>query len=121
MLHNEMFKKSKEQNMKNIRELTTASSNQPLCSNDKENILLTEEEIREYFKLIEHEKILDQELTNLKIEETEFRSIQETMDLLHKYNEIKDVTQMVIGAIAVLNKTTIKNLYDQYGLSLEDH
>lgn len=75
--------------MKNIRELTTASSNQPLCSNDKENILLTEEEIREYFKLIEHEKILDQELTNLKIEETEFRSIQETMDLLHKYNEIK--------------------------------
>lgn len=120
MLHNEMFKKSKEQNMKNIRRLTTASSNQPLCSNDKENILLTEEEIREYFKLIEHEKILDQELTNLKIEETEFRSIQETMDLLHKYNEIKDVTQMVLGAIAVLNKTTIKNLYDKYDLSLED-
>lgn len=115
----EMFKKSNEQNMKNIRGVNTPRSNQSLHSNN-ENTLLTEEEIREYFKLVEYEKMLDQELSNLRMEETEFRSTQETMDLLHKYNDIKDVTQMVLGAIAVANKTTIRNLYKQYDLSLEE-
>lgn len=115
----EMFKKSNEQSMKNIRGVNTPRSDQSLHSNNK-NILLTEEEIREYFKLVEYEKMLDQELSNLKMEETEFRSTQETMDLLHKYNDIKDVTQMVLGAIAVANKTTIRNLYKQYDLSLEE-
>ncbi|XP_043519981.1 DNA repair protein SWI5 homolog [Frieseomelitta varia] len=120
MLYNQMFKKSGKQNMKAVREIDTASSSQTLYSNDKENILLTEEEIREYFQLIEYEKTLDQELSNLKNEEAEFRSTQETMNLLHKYNDIKDVTQMVLGAIAVATNTTIKNLYKQYNLSLED-
>lgn len=115
----EMFKKSNEQSMKNIRGVNTPRSDQSLHSNNK-NILLTEEEIREYFKLVEYEKMLDQELSNLRMEETEFRSTQETMDLLHKYNDIKDVTQMVLGAIAVANKTTIRNLYKQYDLSLEE-
>lgn len=115
----EMFKKSNEQSMKNIRGVNTPRSNRSLHSNN-ENILLTEEEIREYFKLVEYEKMLDQELSNLRMEETEFRSTQETMDLLHKYNDIKDVTQMVLGAIAVANKTTIRNLYKQYDLSLEE-
>ena len=115
----EMFKNSNEQSMKNIRGVNTPRSDQSLHSNNK-NILLTEEEIREYFKLVEYEKMLDQELSNLRMEETEFRSTQETMDLLHKYNDIKDVTQMVLGAIAVANKTTIRNLYKQYDLSLEE-
>ncbi|CAL7938088.1 unnamed protein product [Xylocopa violacea] len=116
-----MFKKSMGRNVKNTRGVNIASSDRPSSSsNDKENILLTEEEIREYNELVEREKILDQELSDLKAQEIKFRSSQETMNLLHKYNDIKDATQMILGAKAVLNGTTIRDLYEQYGLSMEE-
>lgn len=45
---------------------------------------------------------------------------RETMDLMHKYNEIKDATQVVLGAIANIEGVTVKELHYQFQLPLKD-
>ena len=39
---------------------------------------------------------------------------------LHEYNEIKDVGQILLGKIAETKGVTTSNLYEQYGLTLND-
>ncbi|XP_055607981.1 DNA repair protein SWI5 homolog [Uranotaenia lowii] len=41
------------------------------------------------------------------------------MDLLHKYNDIKDATQKVLGALAVLEGVTVKEMHEKYNLPLD--
>lgn len=41
------------------------------------------------------------------------------MDLLHKYNDIKDAAQTVIGAIANVRGVTIKSLHNELNLPLD--
>ncbi|KAG0204050.1 swi5-like zinc finger protein [Mortierella sp. GBA30] len=38
---------------------------------------------------------------------------------LHRYNEIKDVGQIILGKCAEIEGTTIKEQYGQYGLDLD--
>ncbi|XP_017765208.1 PREDICTED: uncharacterized protein LOC108554438 [Eufriesea mexicana] len=121
MLCNKISKKSKGPNMKDIRGIYVASLNPPMCSNDQENALLTEEEIHKYFMFLNHKKILDQELFNLRIKGTEFASIQETVDVLYKHDNIKNVTEMVIGILTIANRITFKSLYKQYDSYLVKH
>lgn len=45
---------------------------------------------------------------------------KEIMDLLHQYNEIKDGTQIIIGALANFENTTIKSLHERYNLPMDD-
>ncbi|XP_076242218.1 DNA repair protein SWI5 homolog [Calliopsis andreniformis] len=120
MSGNEGRTSTEEKNRKDIGEMNIAKLDRPMNSIDKEKISLTEEETREYFELLELEKGLDRELSDLRRQEKEFRSTEETMNLLHKYNDIKDATQTVMGAIAIANRTTVKNLYQHYGLSAEE-
>ncbi|EIN14273.1 hypothetical protein PUNSTDRAFT_129905 [Punctularia strigosozonata HHB-11173 SS5] len=35
---------------------------------------------------------------------------------LHRYNEAKDATQILIGRLAVLKDTTIRKIHEDYGL-----
>lgn len=120
MSRNGDCKQFKEQNTKNIRGVNVAKLNQSTCLIGKENVFLTEEEIREYFELKEFEKVLDRELSDLRIQDREFCSTEETMDLLHRYNDIRDATQAIMGEIAVANATTVRSLYLRYGLSAEE-
>ena len=90
-----------------------------LTGNDT-NPALTEEENRKYSQLVEVERALDRKLSDLRNQEKEFRSTEETLDLLHKYNDIKDATQVLMGAIAVAEGTTVGNLYRRYGLSAKE-
>jgi len=39
---------------------------------------------------------------------------------LHKYNEIKDIAQMVIGKLAEIENTTTKKLYEKFDMDMED-
>eukprot|EP00475_Leptophrys_vorax_P028015 TRINITY_DN4021_c0_g1_i1.p1 TRINITY_DN4021_c0_g1~~TRINITY_DN4021_c0_g1_i1.p1 ORF type:complete len:102 (-),score=39.12 TRINITY_DN4021_c0_g1_i1:214-519(-) len=39
---------------------------------------------------------------------------------LHKYNDVKDMCQMLLGKLAVVEKCTLKDLYQRYDLELED-
>ncbi|KDQ12064.1 hypothetical protein BOTBODRAFT_176827 [Botryobasidium botryosum FD-172 SS1] len=40
--------------------------------------------------------------------------------LLHEYNEAKDAAQMLMGKIAGIKQTTVKQLHEDYGLELDD-
>ncbi|XP_046143171.1 NHL repeat-containing protein 2 [Osmia bicornis bicornis] len=104
-----MFRKKipKTSNEENSKDKTGANV---VETNRKEHMSLTESEKHEYLQLSELERILDQELSDLTIQEKEFSSTEETMDLLHKYNDIKDITQAVMGTIAVSNGTTVRRL-----------
>lgn len=42
------------------------------------------------------------------------------IDALHEYNEIKDVGQMLLGKIAELEGTTTTDLYERFGLDLDN-
>lgn len=43
----------------------------------------------------------------------------EIMDLLHKYNDIKDATQIIVGALATLEQVTIKEIHERLNLPLD--
>jgi hypothetical protein len=48
------------------------------------------------------------------------KCIQDHMKLLHDYNEIKDIGQIVIGKIAEIKGCTSREIYLEYGLDLND-
>ncbi|XP_065175609.1 DNA repair protein SWI5 homolog [Sycon ciliatum] len=52
-----------------------------------------------------------------KLEQTyNVEELQVYIDLLHEYNEVKDTTQMVLGRLAEIRGTTVRQLHDAYGL-----
>lgn len=42
------------------------------------------------------------------------------LNQLHKYNEVKDVAQALLGHLALLRQTTTKSLYREFDLDLSD-
>ena len=47
-------------------------------------------------------------------------AIQAHIELLHRYNDMKDAGQLLIGRIAEIEGTTTKALYTAFGLELSD-
>ncbi|KAI8741876.1 DNA repair protein SWI5 [Biomphalaria glabrata] len=58
-----------------------------------------------------------EQLTALGYKEKE---LQEHIDKLHEYNEIKDVGQMLMGRIAEAEGLQTKDLYERYELNFND-
>lgn len=55
------------------------------------------------------------------IKDSEITSSHKTyMDRLHRYNEAKDMAQALLGKLAQLTGTTTRNLYPNFGLSVDD-
>ncbi|RUO96543.1 hypothetical protein BC936DRAFT_141863, partial [Jimgerdemannia flammicorona] len=46
--------------------------------------------------------------------------VDEHIRRLHEYNEIKDVGQMLLGKVAATEGTTIKKMYERFGVDLDD-
>lgn len=46
--------------------------------------------------------------------------LQEHIEKLHEYNEVKDMGQLLLGKLAEVEGTTTTALYDQFGLELND-
>ncbi|KAJ2726532.1 swi5-like zinc finger protein [Coemansia sp. Benny D115] len=44
----------------------------------------------------------------------------ELIDRLHRYNDIKDAGQILFGKLAELRGKTVKDIYAEYGVNLED-
>lgn len=59
-------------------------------------------------------------ITDDKSDQEITKCIKEHMNLLHEYNEIKDIGQILIGKIAELKGTTSKAIYSEYDLDLTD-
>ncbi|XP_056147124.1 DNA repair protein SWI5 homolog [Lampris incognitus] len=76
-----------------------------------------EEEVEELRKKQEE---LDKEISLHIAEGYRVEELERHIDLLHEYNEVKDIGQTLLGRIAVLRGTTTRDLYSQFGLGLDD-
>ncbi|XP_037890123.1 DNA repair protein SWI5 homolog [Glossina fuscipes] len=68
----------------------------------------------------EQYKILKNNLSNFNGPLTEEARKQDIINLLHEYNEIKDVCQNVLGVLANLEQRTIKQMHLLHGLPLNE-
>ncbi|XP_034048179.1 DNA repair protein SWI5 homolog [Thalassophryne amazonica] len=76
-----------------------------------------EEEVEE---LQRQEEQLDTEITQLEAEGYRVEELERHIDMLHEYNDIKDIGQTLLGRIAALRGTTTRDLYSHFGLELDD-
>ena len=69
---------------------------------------------------------LRQQLENVENEIAELSEdycedeLQQYIDHLHQYNEMKDVGQLLLGKLAEVQGTTVSELYKQFDLNLDD-
>ncbi|XP_021519104.2 DNA repair protein SWI5 homolog, partial [Meriones unguiculatus] len=82
---------------------------------------ITEESlISDIQKLKEKRDMLDREITQLVSEGYRVIELEEHISLLHEYNDVKDVAQMLLGKLAVTRGVTTKDLYPDFDLDLND-
>ena len=62
---------------------------------------------------------LEEEIETLSVEYNE-EELQEHIDRLHEYNEVKDMGQLLLGKLAEVEVTTTKSLYQRFGLELDN-
>lgn len=65
--------------------------------------------------LREREAQLDREIAELQTESLSIEELDRQIDLLHRYNDIKDVAQIVMGRLAEIENVTVKSLHVKYG------
>lgn len=73
-------------------------------------------------KYLEELKIKRNELTkrwNQMEKMSEDERKLEKMALLHEYNDVKDATQCIVGALANLECVTIKSLHQKFDLPID--
>ncbi|XP_040013540.1 DNA repair protein SWI5 homolog [Xiphias gladius] len=63
---------------------------------------------------------LDTEIAQLESEGYRVEELEHHIDMLHEYNDIKDIGQSLLGRIAALRGTTTRELYSHFGLELDD-
>ncbi|XP_038635446.1 DNA repair protein SWI5 homolog isoform X2 [Scyliorhinus canicula] len=65
-------------------------------------------------------KDLDSQIAGLISDGYTLEELDQHIDQLHEYNDIKDVGQLLLGKLAVIRGVTTKELYGEFGLDLED-
>ncbi|KAM3843120.1 DNA repair protein SWI5 homolog, partial [Diretmus argenteus] len=63
---------------------------------------------------------LDTEIALLESEGYRVEELEQHIDLLHEYNDIKDIGQTLLGRLASLRGTTTRDLYSHFDLELDD-
>ncbi|CAJ1070887.1 DNA repair protein SWI5 homolog [Xyrichtys novacula] len=63
---------------------------------------------------------LDNEIAQLEADGYRVEELEHHIDMLHEYNDIKDIAQSLLGRIAALRGTTTRDLYSHFGLELDD-
>ncbi|XP_052578947.1 DNA repair protein SWI5 homolog [Peromyscus californicus insignis] len=71
-------------------------------------------------KLKERRDMLDKEISQLVKEGYRVGELENHISLLHEYNDVKDVAQMLLGKLALTRGVTTKELYPDFGLDLSD-
>ena len=70
--------------------------------------------------LRKRETELDEEIGKLQAEGLVIEELDHQIDRLHRYNDIKDAAQIVMGRLAELTGVTVKSLHLKYDLPLRD-
>lgn len=68
--------------------------------------------------LRQRENELDREIAELQSQGLSIDELDRQIDLLHRYNDIKDIAQTVMGRLAELESVTVKSLHEKYSAPL---
>ncbi|XP_060056248.1 DNA repair protein SWI5 homolog isoform X1 [Erinaceus europaeus] len=71
-------------------------------------------------KLKEKQDMLNQEISLFISEGYSVDELDDHINQLHEYNDIKDVGQMLLGKLAVIRGVTTKDLYAEFDLDMSD-
>ncbi|KAJ8260551.1 hypothetical protein COCON_G00162740 [Conger conger] len=63
---------------------------------------------------------LDNEISHLETNGVGTQELEQHIDLLHEYNDIKDIGQTLLGRLATIGDVTTRDLYARFGLELDD-
>ncbi|XP_062268189.1 DNA repair protein SWI5 homolog isoform X2 [Platichthys flesus] len=88
----------------------------PIQVTERAKVTLAEEVV----ELEQRRDQLDAEIAQLEAEGCIVEELEHHIDMLHEYNDIKDIGQSLLGRIADLRGTTTRDLYSHFGLELED-
>ena len=105
---------------RNREEISKSHSTPQKDTPTKNDKPLTEEEKKEYARFSGIKESLESELIELKKNAELQDSVKEIMELLHQYNDIKDATQVVLGALASMRGVTTASLHKEFDLPLKD-
>ncbi|KAF4082705.1 hypothetical protein AMELA_G00154670 [Ameiurus melas] len=81
------------------------------------NNVCVDEEIGELQKTLLQ---LESDITLLESEGVRVHELDLHINLLHEYNDIKDIAQTLLGRLAGLRSVTTRDLYAQFGMELDD-
>lgn len=70
--------------------------------------------LQELEQLLQQEKDLDKEIFELELEGYDIKELQTHIEKLHRYNDLKDAAQMVMGQLAVMENDSVKNMHERY-------
>ncbi|XP_064121635.1 DNA repair protein SWI5 homolog [Macrobrachium nipponense] len=87
----------------------------PISNNSTGQQVLSQEE--DLDKLIKLERDLEEEISSLQDLGFEVEELQGHISNLHRYNEIKDAAQLVMGRLAELEGVTVKEIHEKYGVT----
>ncbi|KAM6169986.1 DNA repair protein SWI5 homolog [Rhynchocyon petersi] len=71
-------------------------------------------------KLKEKRGLMDKEISQFLSEGYNVDELKDHISQLHEYNDIKDVGQMLLGKLAVIQGVTTKELYPEFDLDMDD-
>lgn len=74
----------------------------------------------ELSNLIRQEVDLDKDITALKESGFKVEELQGHIDNLHRYNEVKDAAQLVLGRLAELEQVTLKEIHKKYNVPVSE-
>lgn len=79
------------------------------------------EQLRQEVAELENQlKEMDKQISELRDMGMKQDELQIHIEKLHDYNEMKDIGQMLLGRLAIVENVCTKDLYERYGLNLED-
>ncbi|XP_038046569.1 DNA repair protein SWI5 homolog [Patiria miniata] len=104
-------KRLKHDNFKSPVRVQTDSSKP---TESKENLT------KEVENLQQSAEELQAEIASLTNEGYCEEELQTHIEKMHEYNELKDTGQMLLGKIALVEGVTTKDLYERFGLNLDD-
>lgn len=111
-MENVTNKKRKLSNQSEVPQIKKEKSSSEL------EVLCNKNLVDQYQILKEKEESLDKEIASL-VAEGATTNLEPLMQTLHEYNEMKDITQTVLGYLANAQQVTVKELHQRYNLPLD--
>lgn len=71
-----------------------------------------------YERLLKESSELDRQIEGLEIKGVT-TDLKPQMEILHEYNDMKDLTQMVLGYLADAEQVTVGELHRRFGLPMD--